>query len=915
MVTTKTDENYYSDLPTRFYVSKPIKAKLEGCLAKKKIQCKIDVGDLIVKVNGKIPKDTSELFVLLYKNQEKDSVDIVYADTRIINKDFSRSRSGFFNYKVVRVCKKDIPRDFIRYLNSAVFVGYVEKGGASERAGVRVGDYFVKVNGEPFKTAFEANEFIVKGEKGSYLRYEILRNNQTFECKIQIVRFQVSVNYLLLFIIAIFYFLLGIVLTQSRPEIKTARLLGSSLILIGYYISAFLIPVRTYGVFQYHTFFLFVFTPALGFSLLVNSLVFFPRVRQDLLKSKWVLWVPYIFGGTFILLAVLNVFVLKSLKLDTTILLILQFYLPLFLLYYFIVLLIFRKHRSKEESSLSKPINYVFLLILITAVITLVMAIKGIAFFNVIYIIELILIPFALVYTIGRYKLLNLEFRIRKNIQYIFISTLWKILLISVIIYIITLIAKLNIHVPNLHFTGTTIEVLERPLSTEMSDVYHNVCMILVSIAGAFIFKYINRKGQNYLDRKYYRTRFDYRRASSEFSEILDKTISLDELSKNIINELVELVYLKKAGIIFYRNEETVITSYFHGYYNDSIKEYCKYTASKQIANIREFKKEFRVDYLEDSMREIYQKCDFRYVIPIRSKDKIVGSLMVGDKLSEAPYNLEDIEFLNLISGQISVAVENVFLYEKLTQQERIKHELELARKIQLASLPKNIPYVTGLDVSGISIPAHEVGGDFFDYLPKNGHLTVIVGDVSGKGTSAALYMSKAQGIMRTLHEFDLSPKELFIRSNQLLYKYLEKNSFITAICTIFDTKNKSITLSRAGHLPMYYLNSKTKDVAVIQPNGIVLGMAKSKLFNEHIEERQLHYNTDDIFLFVTDGVLDARNNYGQEFQNERLVKILRKNTDKSSEYIRNEILKNIKDFTSESVQFDDMTIVVIKAV
>jgi sigma-B regulation protein RsbU (phosphoserine phosphatase) len=912
MLTSKTDENLYTDPPSRFYVTKPIKARLNECYDIKNKDCRIEVGSLIVKVNGKKPSDTTELMELLYNDYKNDSVEIVFADTKNVNKDFSRR--GLSNFKIVNVSKKDIPKNFIRYLHSAVFVGYVEKGGTSERAGVKVGDFFIKVNGEEFQNALEANDYILKGDKGSFLRYEILRDNKTFEVKIQIVRFQLSINYLLLFVIGLIYIILGIVLTQSRPEIKAARLLGGAMILIGYYFSSFLIPLRTYGIFQYHIFLLFSLAPALGFALLIHALVYFPRIREDMLKTKWVIATPYIFGLLFFITSILLAFFIRSMILETIILGIIQLYFPIVLIYYFIVLLIFRKNRSKEESSLSGLLNFVFLIILITAIITFILALKGYLFFNVVYVAELILVPFTLIYTIGRYKLLNLEFRIRKNIQYILISGLWKIFLISVIIFCITLIAKLNIYIPNLHFTGTTIEVLEKPLSSQMTDIYQNVFMIIVAIAGAFVFRYINKIGQKFLDKKYYRTRFDYRRASQEFSEILDKTISLEELSKNIITELVELVYLKKAGIIFYRNEESVITSYFHGFTNHSLTEYCKVTASKQIDNIKLYNKEFQVDYIDEPMKEIYKKCEFRYVIPIRSKDKIIGSLMVGDKMSETPYNREDIEFLNLISGQISVAVENVFLYEKLTQQERIKHELDLARKIQLASLPPNIPFVSGLDVSGISIPAHEVGGDFYDYLHRNGYLTVIVGDVSGKGTSAALYMSKAQGIMRTLHEFDLSPKELLIRSNQLLYKYLEKNSFITAICSQFDTKNKEIIISRAGHLPVYYYNGQTKDLAVIQPKGIVLGMTKSNLFDCHIEERHLHYNTDDIFLFVTDGVLDARNSFGYEYQSERLMKILKKNVGNSSEIIRNEILLSLKEFTSDFEQFDDMTIVVIKA-
>ena len=913
MVTTKTDENLYVDPPTRFYVTKPIYAKVYDCDIKKEINKKINVGDLIVKVNGKMPSDSNNLMEMIYKDSKKDYISLIYADIKEVNKGFQSGR--FFNYKSATVKKKDIPADFIRYLHSAVFIGYVEKGGVSERAGVKVGDYFVKVNGESFKNALEANDYILKGEKGSYLRYEILRDNKTFECNVQIVRFQVSINYLLLFIIGLIYFITGIVITQSRPEIKTARLLGSAFIIIGYYISAFLIPVRTYNSYQYHSYLLFFFSAAYGFPLLIHALVYFPRERLDMLKKGWIIKGPYFFGMLFSLAVLSQIFIFKSIDMEIVLFIILRHMVQLFLIYYFIVLLVFRKSRSKEEASLSNAVNVIFLLVLSVSIVATVITLLFKEFTSVPYLISLALIPAAFIYTIGRYKLLNLEFRIRKNIQYLLISIFWKVFLIVVIIYIITLIAKLNINVPNLHFTGTTIEVLENPLSAEMSDIYHNICIIIVSLAGAYIFRYINKRGQKYLDRKYYRTRFDYRRASAEFSELLDKTISLEDLSKNIIDELVELVYLKKAGIVFYKNEETVSTSYFHGFTNDSIKEYCRFTASKQIASIRQFTKEFRVDYLDESMKSIYQKCEFRYVIPIRSKEKIVGALMVGDKLSEAPYNREDVDFLNLISVQISVAVENVFLYEELTQQERIKHELELARRIQLASLPKNIPYVSGLDVSGISIPAHEVGGDFFDYLPKNGHLTVIVGDVSGKGTSAALYMSKAQGIMRTLHEFNLTPKELFKRSNSLLYKYLEKSSFISAICSIFDTMNKSITLSRAGHLPLYYLNSKTKDVAIIQPGGIVLGLTKSKLFDEYIEERKIHYNTNDIFLFVTDGVLDARNNYGQEFQSDRLIRILKKNLEQSSEHIRNEILRSLKEFTSESVQFDDITVVVIKAV
>jgi phosphoserine phosphatase RsbU/P len=783
----KTDENLYSDNPTRFYVTNDIHANLTDNDNLTKKSGVIKTGNLIYKINDTIPKDVNQLYQLI-KNDPNDVINIVYVDNKDINKDFNRF--GFFKFKSAQINKKDIPQDFITFLNSAVFIGYVEPNGTSQRAGIQVGDYIIKVNGESFSSALEANEYILEGESGSYLSYDILRDNKLFECRVEIVKYQIPLNFLCLFIIGLVNLLLGVVLAELRPGLKSGRLLGLAFVVMGYFLSSFLIPVRIGPLFQYHIYFLFALATAFAFPLFINGLVYFPRDRKDISSSRWVVLSPYIYGIVFIILAILNLFAFKSMTIDTILLRVSQFSIPAFLLYYFIILMLYRKSRSKEEAGLSKMINFTFLFILLFSLAVIVLSLFKINFLNSYFQYSLILIPFAFIYTIGRYKLLNLEFRIRKNIQFILISILWKVVLLTMIFGSILFLSTSNFDIPNLHFTGSTIEVLDHPLTLSQHTAYYNSIIMFLSVCGVIIFRIINRFGQNFLNKKYFRTGFDYRKAATDFSEILDRNISINDLAQNIVSELAELVHLRKAGIVFYKSESILIAQNFFGFQGESVYEYCKVTALQQITYIKKFKSEFRVDYLDEPMKEIYNKCEFRYIVPIRSKEKIVGALMVGDKMSEAPYNREDLDFLNAIAGQISTAVENAFLYEDLTQQERIKHELNLARKIQLASLPQSIPDINGLDVSGISIPAHEVGGDFYDYLGRNGELTVIVGDVSGKGTSAAMYMSKAQGIMRTLHEFNLSPKELFIRSNSLLYKYLEKSSFITAICAIINTAN-----------------------------------------------------------------------------------------------------------------------------
>ncbi len=188
-----------------------------------------------------------------------------------------------------------------------------------------------------------------------------------------------------------------------------------------------------------------------------------------------------------------------------------------------------------------------------------------------------------------------------------------------------------------------------------------------------------------------------------------------------------------------------------------------------------------------------------------------------------------------------------------------------------------------------------------------------MVGDVSGKGTSAALYMSKAQGILRTLSEFDFSPQELFIKTNTLLYKSMEKNSFISVIGAKFDITKKRILLARAGHLPLYLFRAADRSVDKLVPKGIVLGISKENLFDRNLEQIEIDYNQGDIFLFVTDGVVEARNYAGEEFDGDKLLEILKDKSDLDAKGIRDCIINEVEKFAGSNSQYDDMTVVVVK--
>ncbi len=231
-----------------------------------------------------------------------------------------------------------------------------------------------------------------------------------------------------------------------------------------------------------------------------------------------------------------------------------------------------------------------------------------------------------------------------------------------------------------------------------------------------------------------------------------------------------------------------------------------------------------------------------------------------------------------------------------------------------MASLPQRTPVIAGLDIAGQSRPAMEVGGDFFDYL--NGSekaMTISVGDVSGKGTSAALYMSKVQGILRSLHDFTKSPADLFIRTNKLLIDDLEKSSFITALGAAFDPSTRKALIARAGHLPLYRFRPMDGSVEKITTRGLGLGLDNGRIFASELEERSLPYERGDIMAFVTDGIIEARNERGEEFGEDQLLDLLRCHAELPAGEIRSRILDSVSAFAGSEPQHDDQTLVVVK--
>ncbi|MFQ5583552.1 MAG: SpoIIE family protein phosphatase, partial [Calditrichia bacterium] len=786
----------------------------------------------------------------------------------------------------------------------------VAEGGASDRAGMLPGDLILKINNKSFESANEADRLLRAGIAGKASQYEILRNNQTIILNVVLAKYGISLALLAILIGGFVYMGIGSFLLLKRPQIKAAVLLGLAFLSIGYFMAVILTQRSGGSTFFAIRALLVVITIYLGTAFWNNAGYYFPREITGITKKRWIERTNYALAVVFILLSILlQLFFKVSINIPIGIF--------IMIIFNIFISIKFRKYRTAEYKRLHRPIKWssIFAGVATSLLVFYFLSEKLFNLFGFIG-IPLMLIPLAYFHTIAHHGLLDISMKVRRNVQYVIVSFIWGFALIALFILLLTALAHLDLNLPNVKFSGLFIEVVDEPLSVQENQTATRILLMITVIALSIGFWKIGKRGQKWVDEKFFRSEYDYRRSASELAEVMATNLNIYDLSRAMVKKIGELMHLKQVGVLFFRDEIICCSQELHEHESEEWKNFCIQSQDEISRSIQQFQSEINVDYFPAHIRDNFRNSRFRFVIPIRSQQKLVGAILVGEKLSETTYHKEDLDFLSSVAKQASVAIENAFLYEELTDKERLKHELNIARQIQLASLPQKTPQIPGLDIAGLSIPAMEVGGDYFDYLNGNSHeLTVIVGDVSGKGTSAALYMSKMQGILRSLSTFDLKPGELFIKANELLYRDIEKKSFITAIGATFHVTDGRVILARAGHLPLFHYKANGGDVERIIPKGIGLGLENSGIFARELEEITLHSKPGDVFLFATDGVTEAFGANGEEFGENKLMELLNLSAPENASTILQQSINTLRQFTGENSQFDDITMVVVKVV
>ncbi len=271
--------------------------------------------------------------------------------------------------------------------------------------------------------------------------------------------------------------------------------------------------------------------------------------------------------------------------------------------------------------------------------------------------------------------------------------------------------------------------------------------------------------------------------------------------------------------------------------------------------------------------------------------------------------------------NSMTASVEDL-LHQK-AEKERMEQELRIARQIQMSLLPQGPLRLEGLSVTAHCEPAREVGGDYYDYLPLGDkRVGIIIADVAGKGTSAALYMAELKGLMLSLSQLYTSPRELLLAANRIIAQHLDARSFITMTYAVVDMCSRTLTYARAGHCPLLYLPgagsgqlAADRKVQVQVPDGLVLGLKidNGERFESLLEEVTLRLGVGDVVLLFTDGVTEAMNAEGEPFGEERVAALLEEHGDLPFEELRERILREIRAFVGDTGLHDDLTLVLLK--
>jgi sigma-B regulation protein RsbU (phosphoserine phosphatase) len=297
-------------------------------------------------------------------------------------------------------------------------------------------------------------------------------------------------------------------------------------------------------------------------------------------------------------------------------------------------------------------------------------------------------------------------------------------------------------------------------------------------------------------------------------------------------------------------------------------------------------------------------------VVPMMLQGESKGLVLLGEKLSRAPYDPADLDLVSSLGNLAIISLENARLFKEAIEKQKMEDELQIARGIQKGLLPSVLPSLPSMEIAATNISSRQVGGDYYDVIASSGGRHVIaIGDVSGKGTPASLLMANLQATIRALVPLELPLSELTARVNDLMCQNTGSDRFVTFFWGEIDPRERTLTYVNAGHNYPYLLHPDGTALR-LDRGGMILGVMPTLTPYEH---DRIALRSGDLLVLFTDGVSEAMSAEGREYGEERLEAVLAAHRDCSAQEILDAVHRDILEFARGAAQSDDITMMILK--
>ncbi len=397
----------------------------------------------------------------------------------------------------------------------------------------------------------------------------------------------------------------------------------------------------------------------------------------------------------------------------------------------------------------------------------------------------------------------------------------------------------------------------------------------------------------------------------NEIARELSSILNLDELLSRIAELLRRLIDYQMFSILLVDPTGEKLQHRFSLRFNENVhtkgdialgKGLVGYAAqTRQAVLVADVSKDPR--YIEGN-----PETRSELAVPLIYKDKVIGVLDL-EHTRRGFFTDDHRRTMMTLAAQVAIAIENARLYEEIARQERrLERDLALARELQMRLLPQALPKVKHLDLAAKFSPARAIGGDLYDFIPYSlSRLAMVVGDVSGKGAPAAIYAALVSGILRSHAPIEPGPAEMLSAVNLSLAERRIEAQFVSLIYAVWDDEQRTLLVANSGlPRPVLVRNGKTSP---IEATGLPLGLFDDVSYDEF----RFDMHPGDIFVFFSDGILDARNRKGELFGRTRVEKIIAECASQSAQCVVDSLFKAVSEHSAGVETFDDQTVLAIK--